>query len=528
MSGGARMTLLALWAGLVWMAGVTHGYFPVDETRYLGVAWEMWVRGDFLVPYHNGLPYDHKPPLLFWLIHAGWWLFGVNAWWPRCVPALAALANLALTTALARRLWPKRPVAATLVPWILMGGWYWALTTTWLLFDMLMTGAVLLAVIGLVMSARDHDRRGFLLTGLALGLGALAKGPVVLVYVLPIALTAPWWSGVRGAGWYRGIALAVFVGLCLACAWVIPAALAGGPDYAAHLLWGQTTGRLAGAEVPHARPWWWYWALLPALALPWALWPPAWRALRQLRSGVGVRLGAVWLLAPLLLFSLISGKQAHYLLPILPAAALLLARAGAETTDLKPGYRWPAYAIGLLGCALIGVVMQRDALQLPAGWHRVSPLAGLAVLAWALVCGVALRRGASITTAVRTLAWCSFGLIVIVHLGVVRAAWPAYDLRPISRLLAGVQHQGRPIAYRGNYHGQFHFLGRLTQPIAEVEWAAVPQWLAAHPDGYLVAYHAHSDIPALHQAAFVQAYRGRAFALWRAATLLQHPELQVH
>ncbi|VAW74626.1 Polymyxin resistance protein ArnT, undecaprenyl phosphate-alpha-L-Ara4N transferase; Melittin resistance protein PqaB, partial [hydrothermal vent metagenome] len=39
---------------------------PVDETRYLSVAWEMWSRGDFLVPYLNGEAYSHKPPLLFW------------------------------------------------------------------------------------------------------------------------------------------------------------------------------------------------------------------------------------------------------------------------------------------------------------------------------------------------------------------------------------------------------------------------------------------------------------------------------
>ena len=32
---------------------------PVDETRYLSVAWEMWSRGDFLVPYLNGEPYSH-------------------------------------------------------------------------------------------------------------------------------------------------------------------------------------------------------------------------------------------------------------------------------------------------------------------------------------------------------------------------------------------------------------------------------------------------------------------------------------
>ncbi|MBI2235329.1 MAG: glycosyltransferase family 39 protein, partial [Micavibrio aeruginosavorus] len=42
---------------------------PIDETRYVTVAWEMFLRHDPLAPLTvNGTPYHHKPPLLFWLI----------------------------------------------------------------------------------------------------------------------------------------------------------------------------------------------------------------------------------------------------------------------------------------------------------------------------------------------------------------------------------------------------------------------------------------------------------------------------
>jgi len=44
---------------------------PIDETRYLAVAWEMRQTGEFLVPHLNGALYSQKPPLLFWLINAG-------------------------------------------------------------------------------------------------------------------------------------------------------------------------------------------------------------------------------------------------------------------------------------------------------------------------------------------------------------------------------------------------------------------------------------------------------------------------
>ena len=81
----------ALWLGVVAVALASRPVLPVDETRYLAVAWEMWSRGDFVLPTLNGEAYSHKPPLLYWIIHAGWAAFGVNEWWPHLV-ALACLS----------------------------------------------------------------------------------------------------------------------------------------------------------------------------------------------------------------------------------------------------------------------------------------------------------------------------------------------------------------------------------------------------------------------------------------------------
>ncbi|HEY9422465.1 MAG TPA: glycosyltransferase family 39 protein, partial [Thermoanaerobaculia bacterium] len=97
------------WVLLTALPLLLRPLMPVDETRYTSVAWEMWTRGDLLVPRLNGLPYSEKPPLLFWLMNLGWRVFGVNEWWPRLIPSLFALLNLFLTMALARRLWPDRP-----------------------------------------------------------------------------------------------------------------------------------------------------------------------------------------------------------------------------------------------------------------------------------------------------------------------------------------------------------------------------------------------------------------------------------
>ena len=107
-SGRGLLLSLLLLAALTAVALLTRPLMPIDETRYVSAAWEMWLRGDFLVPFKNGEPYSHKPPFMFWMFHAGWALFGVNDWWPRLVLPLFSAGALLLTYSLARRLWPRR------------------------------------------------------------------------------------------------------------------------------------------------------------------------------------------------------------------------------------------------------------------------------------------------------------------------------------------------------------------------------------------------------------------------------------
>ncbi|HBT43825.1 MAG TPA: glycosyltransferase, partial [Rhodospirillaceae bacterium] len=54
----APLATAGLWGLLIAVTLTARPLLPVDETRYLAVAWEMWQRGDFLVPYLNGEPYS--------------------------------------------------------------------------------------------------------------------------------------------------------------------------------------------------------------------------------------------------------------------------------------------------------------------------------------------------------------------------------------------------------------------------------------------------------------------------------------
>lgn len=482
----------------------------------------MWVRGDFLVPHLNGLPYSEKPPLLFWLMCLGWRIFGVNEWWPRLVPALFGLASFFLTALLARRLWPGRPQIARTAPAVLLGFLLWSALTTLIMFDMLVATCVLAAVLGIHSAAAHGGWRSWLVVGVALGLGILAKGPVALLLPSLAALLAPWWGqGLRAGGWrwWAGLAGAVALGAAIALAWALPASAAGGEAYRQAILLKQTGERVVDA-LAHRHPWWWYLPLLPLLLYPYSVWPPLWKAAGHLRQlDVGQRLCLALLVPGLAAFSLISGKQPHYLVPLCPFFALLAARLLDEPVPVR---RWhlllPLAGVLLLGTAMAVAPLLGGRRDLPEWSRLLSPGAGVALLAAA--CGLWLSFRRLFPGRPAALSLVSLALLAGAHLGFAEAAARAYDLEPISRYLAVLERQGRPIAFVGPYHGQFHFLGRLERPFHIISPGAEHAWILGHPNGKVIQDLRYLPY-GMRNADFTQPYRDDFLAVWGREALLR-------
>ncbi|HEX7124152.1 MAG TPA: glycosyltransferase family 39 protein [Thermodesulfobacteriota bacterium] len=507
-SAGMVLVAALLFAASAGVGIAARPLMPVDETRVLSVAWEMRVRRDYLVPHLNGLPYSHKPPALYWAIDAVWALAGVGETAARLVPPLLALAAIVGTAVLASLLWPGRDDLAGYAALALAGTASFALFGGVVLFDGPLAACVTLGLAGVVLAWRREDRRGWVLFGAALGLGILVKGPVALLHLLPVPVLAPVWQHERRApswtAWYVGAAAGTAIGAAIALAWALPAAAAGGEDYARAILWGQTAGRMV-ASFAHRQPGWFYVVLLPVLLFPWSLWPPVWRAARaEARQAPddGQRMVLVWIAAVVVLMSLVSGKQPHYLVPLLPAFGLLVARL----LDTAPA---PLRAVDLLLPALLPVAVgmglvlvpgsavqaaQRMGAPPPPEWAAaLDPAAGAALVVGtiALAVGTAHARA----TAVAGVAAMTVLVLCVAHVEWSRVAADRYDLRPVATALAAREHDG--LAVVGGYNGEFGFLGRLTTPVAVIGPDEVEPWLAAHPRGRVVVrYHDASAAPA--------------------------------
>lgn len=478
------MLILAL-ATLV--AIVARPMTPIDETRYISVAWEMWLRGDWLVPFKNGEPYSHKPPLMMWLYQLGWLVFGVSEWWARLVSPLFSVGCLLLTVALARRLWPGDKDLGERAALVLASSLLWIFFSTAAMFDVMLAFFTLAGMHGILRATEGGRAAGFALLGLAIGLGVLAKGPVILLHTLPVALLAPWWQpGLPWKRWYAGIAGAVLLGATIALAWAIPAGIAGGEDYQRAIFWGQTAHRVV-QSFAHKRAIWWYLPLLPVMFFPWLLIPGVWRGLRDLIRGRldrGTRLCIAWLLPVFLTFSLISGKQMHYLIPLFPAFALLVARI--VPADTRGGVWLPAIVAIALAAALALLAVGRLPVarnplpELPLLWPALLLLMLAIVLGW--------RRRPTFTAA----ALLGAATVALLQLSLLRSFHTDYDTKPLAEAIAAAQAEGRQVAHDGFYHDQFHFAGRLRAPLVAFEdEREMTSWLEQNPEARAVVYLKH-------------------------------------
>jgi 4-amino-4-deoxy-L-arabinose transferase-like glycosyltransferase len=509
--------LVACSVGLFLVSLLTRSLIPVDETRYTSVAWEMWLRGDYLVPHLNGATYSHKPPLLFWLFMLGWQVFGVNEWWPRVIPLLFSLGSLYLVHVLARQLWPARDVHLY-APVILLGFTIWLFFSTAVMFDMMLAFFVMLAIYGMVRALSGDGRHWWYLTGLAWGLGMLAKGPVIFVHTLPILLLVRVWvqseRAVPMGQMVKGFLTALVMSVFIILAWVIPALLSpsgGWEDYGRSLLLGQNIERALKAPND-ALAWWYYLPVLPFLLFPWFYWGGVWKSLFCKRDNAllgdrGVRFSLVWSVSVIIIFSLISGKKVHYLLPILPAIAMLFGAAmdrskvvAGRGSMLVVTFIYVLIAIGMGYAAMMYPVDEK-----PYWLANVSNWAWLPFLLLAMA-GIWLSRGTLLSQA-RLITLQSMLLLAVLHFTVFVPAMQGYGLKDISLKVRALQEKGMTVAHVGKYQDEFHFLGRLEQPLVLLHEAGVPVWLGNHPDAYVISYRYIPCGQAMEPAMFMRLYR---------------------
>jgi 4-amino-4-deoxy-L-arabinose transferase-like glycosyltransferase len=487
--------LLAGFCAFLFFYGLGQfGLIGADEPRYAQVAREMLEHRDWITPVLNGNPWLEKPPLYYWQAMAAYSVLGVSDVSARVPSAIDATLLVIAIYIFFRRFRRGVEVDAALITASCAGLVGYARAAS---MDMALTAAFAVGMLAWWAWHESEKRIYLALFYACTALGTLAKGPVApflaagVIGLFALGVRAP--RLVLRTLWLPGI----LVFSVIALPWYVVVE-ARNPQFFHEFILQHNLARFSSDLYHHREPFWYY---LPVTALalaPWIVFVLAgfvesarawWFESKQSESEpsgdaldheLQFRIfGCFWLVVPVVFFSLSQSKLPGYILPAIPAGAILLAdflhqRSQREAAIPKALAVLHAFAASapMFPALLVGYIISQH--RIPTGrpmWIALG-ISGALFLAivLTLVSGVGLRMLRFIT------------LIPVVLVVAVVVRWGATAIdqtlsaRPLAVELAGMEMHPLPVAVCGTTRElEFGLAFYRNQTIARYESGDFPR-----------------------------------------------------
>jgi len=346
-----RMTkiMLVMVVALQCVGIFDHSLWTPDEPRVAEIAREMSIASDYLIPHLSRQPFLEQPPLYYATAALGFKLWGTgNEGYGRMASVLYSILTLLVVFVGVRRLYSE--TTAGLAAAILASSFLFFLVSHKMLVDNSLVFFITLALFGFLLEFTDQWRHGYKLFWLAMPLAFLTKG-IIGVAIPAVAVTAfiLWQKDltlIRRIWAIPGILLLLgVVGI-----WTAILYHAGGPDFLWTFYGYNQLGRFFNGGMytgGHVRPIYYYLTNFWVQGAPWSLLIiPFFIKMRPLDNTK--RFLIAWLLGGLILLSLSSTKRGLYLLPLMPAMAVMVAAWMSEQSRRIPE-QWERAVLYLLG-----------------------------------------------------------------------------------------------------------------------------------------------------------------------------------
>jgi 4-amino-4-deoxy-L-arabinose transferase-like glycosyltransferase len=463
-----------IWFGLL----AKRPLYDPDEGRYAEIPREMLASGDWVIPHLDSLVYLEKPPLQYWLTAATYKVIGESEFAARLWTGIAGYASLGFVFFVGSRLWGRRAGLKALL--LMSGSMLFVLMGHQLTLDMVLSTWLLASLVCFLLAESEaaspcpspyRHARWMLACWASMALAVLTKGLIgVLIPGCTLFFYAVWQrdAGVlRRLHWRWGVPLFAVI----AVPWFIMAARANGA-FLQYFFIREHLQRFLTPIERRSEPWWFFFPVLGVGILPWL--PQALRAAtlpfgpRTHRPFDPVRLLWIWSVFVLAFFSSSNSKLIPYVLPAVPALALLCASPAATH-----GRRELAIGAGLSLAACMGILLYSGGIGTIGRSHDLALLlapslaATAALLAAAAVGCLLLLRWARVDAALAVLCagWFLASVSILLAANVVQERFSSKDAALVLRSQGSAS---APVFSVQNYEQSFTFY--LRRPVVLVDY----------------------------------------------------------
>ena len=456
----ADWLLLAGFCGFLFFFGLAFfGLIGADEPRYAQVAREMLTRHDWITPTLGGKPWLEKPPLYYWQAMLAYRIFGVSDWAGRLPSAVDATLMVVAIYVFLRRFRPGFQLDGALMAASAAGVVAFARAAS---MDMPLAATFTIATLAWYAWHESQSRRYLVVFYCFLALGMLAKGPVApLLAGIVIAIFA------IARGDYRLIERTLWVpGILWFCAVALPwhaAVQIKNPEFFRVFILQHNLARFGTNLYHHPEPFWYFVPVTLLGLVPWAVFMAAsfvetvrvwWMDRQQMLSAedaLNVFL-VIWLVVPVVFFSLSKSKLPGYIVPALPAGTLLLAEyvrrhvADGENPSI---FLTLLHAMVAAGPIIPALMIQYIILQhrLPWGKGAAISFTFAAVLAIGIAVTVHTKLGFG------ALRFITLVPVVLTVAALLRLGAPALDstlsVRPLANEISHLESKPLRLAVSG-------------------------------------------------------------------------------
>jgi 4-amino-4-deoxy-L-arabinose transferase-like glycosyltransferase len=308
--------------------------FDVDEAVFAEATKEMVQSNDWITPTYNGRERYDKPILFYWLMGASYEVFGISEFSARLVSALSAvLLSLSVFLFLRGFYDDRRAFYASLSLFLSV---FFLIYSHAAVTDMALTLFITLSLFSFYLSMKK-DRRyiyGFYFFS---ALAFLTKGLIGIVFPFGIGLI--YLLSAEGPKAFRKILVpgAIMLFLIVSLPWYIMETMINGHEFIQNFFIKHHFMRYTEVISGHRGPFFYYLPVLVVGLFPWIGFLPAgirnifrepgaltkFRNYGNLTDNLGL-FACIWLGFIVIFFSFSTTKLPNYVLPAIPAAAILI------------------------------------------------------------------------------------------------------------------------------------------------------------------------------------------------------------